>query len=144
MWGKHSVPFDGKGQMVLSATMADPVAGAFLAPLEKGWLLVVGRGTYSAVRHTFFDESPEAATNAESIQALGVPVISLEEGQDRVREGGGIVILSLAMKSGRQRQPPAMKRYGIRICAYRQLLAHQTPPMLHSSTMVTDQPAPAN
>lgn len=92
MWGRHSVPFDGKGQMVLSTTMAEPVAGAFLAPLEKGWLLVAGRGTYSAVRHTFFDESQEAATNAESVQALGVPVITIEEGQDRVRKGGGIVI----------------------------------------------------
>lgn len=108
MWGTHSIPFDGKGQLALSTTVAEPVAGAFLAPHENGWLLVAGRGKYSAVRHTFFDESPEAAANAESVQALGVPVISVEEGQERVREDGGIV---LSITGDEKRQAEAAARY---------------------------------
>lgn len=107
MWGKHSIPFGGNG-LAISKTVAEPVAGAFLAPLKNGWLLVSGRGTYSAVRHTFFDESPEAAANAESVQALGVPVISIEEGQNRVREEGGII---LSITGDEKRQAEADARY---------------------------------
>lgn len=90
MWGEHrfSDGRDNESETTFSMTVAEPADGAFLCKLDSGWLFVVGVSRYCNFRHTFFDDSPEADANALAMQSLGVPVLSHEEGNRRVRDDG--------------------------------------------------------
>lgn len=88
LWGDHVMPSNGDEGIFLSTTVAEPAQGAFLCQLERGWLLVAGAGEYKGFRHTFFDASPEASDNAAALHALGIPIITVEEGNSRVRSDG--------------------------------------------------------
>lgn len=105
MWGTHSLPTDGRDGMVFSTTVAEPAEGAFLCKVPAGWLLVAGAGRYQPVRHTFLDDSLQAE-NARSLQALGVPVLTIEEGNKRLKEDG-VMLFSITGDEKRRAEATA-------------------------------------
>lgn len=108
MWGTHSMPTDNEGGMSFSTTIAEPAEGAFLCKLETGWLLVMGAGERSPVRHTFLDASLEAEENAASVVSLGVPALTIEEGNDRVRKDG---VMLYSITGDEKQRAAATARY---------------------------------
>lgn len=88
LWGEGALPAGNNGEMAFVSSFAEPADGAFLCKVKDGWLFVTGVGEHENFRHTFFDNSPEAEANAQAMQALGIPVLSLEEGNARVKADG--------------------------------------------------------
>lgn len=88
LWGEASVAGKQAGEMSIIASYAEPADGAFLCKLESGWLFVAGAGARRQFRHTFFDCSPEADANAQAMHDLGIPILSISEGNERVRADG--------------------------------------------------------
>lgn len=82
LWGNVAT-FDGRvipGQIRFSHMNAEPAKGAFLSKIKGGWIFVVGVRQGSPWRHTFNDTSPQADENAKAMQRLGIPVLSIKEG----------------------------------------------------------------
>ena len=77
-----------------SATYAEPADGAFLCKVSAGWIFVAGKAEYQNFRHTFTDDSLEAEENAKAMAALGIQILSFEDGNQRVR-ADGIAIYSI-------------------------------------------------
>lgn len=88
LWGQGSLLASEEGEMSFVSSFAEPADGAFLCKIENGWLFVTGAGEHNHFRHTFFDNSPVAEANAQAMQALGIAVLSLEEGNARVKADG--------------------------------------------------------
>lgn len=88
MWGESQLPFGEKGEMASTSTYAEPADGAFLCELKTGWLFVTGVGANNNFRHTFFDDSPDAATNARAMESLGIPILPVEDANHRVKADG--------------------------------------------------------
>lgn len=107
MWGTHSLPTDGRNGMVFSTTVAEPAEGAFLCKVPAGWLLVAAAGRYQPVRHTFLDDSPAGDENARSLQVLGVPVLTIEEGNKRLKEDGAMMLYSITSEEKQRAEATA-------------------------------------
>lgn len=89
LWGEADLNLKREDRMSFTSTFAEPADGAFLCELPTGWLFVVGpRKNSPASRHTFFDDSEKRAENAKAMQDLGIPVLSLDEADTRVRADG--------------------------------------------------------
>lgn len=89
LWG--DAPWAGHNEevgMSFSSTFAEPADGAFLCKVSAGWIFVTGAGKKQNFRHTFTDDTPQADVNAQAMAALGIPILSLEEGNQRVRADG--------------------------------------------------------
>ena len=87
LWGEADLNLSRQDRMSFTSTSAEPAEGAFLCELPAGWLFVVGaRKNSPAYRHTFFDDSAKRSDNARAMQDLGVPVISLDDADKRVRD----------------------------------------------------------
>lgn len=88
LWGDYPIGEHRETRMTVSSTFALPFQGSFLCELETGWLLVAGVGRYNNLRHTFFDDSSEASENARAMQNLGIPILTKDEGNHRVKADG--------------------------------------------------------
>lgn len=90
MWGDAHIPNgqDDHDGAIASTTVAEPADGAFLCKLDNGWLFVAGAHRHSPLIHTFFDDSPQAGVNAVSMQSLGIPILTMEEGNERIKMSG--------------------------------------------------------
>lgn len=89
LWG--DTPWAGhqaEGEMSFSSTFAEPADGAFLCKVSAGWIFVTGAGKNHNFRHTFTDDTPQAEANAQAMAALGIEILSLEEGNQRIRADG--------------------------------------------------------
>ena len=75
-------------ELMPSSFVAEPADGAFLCKLSDGWLFVSGLSKYQNFRHTFADTSPQAHENAKAMAALGIPILNIEEGNQRVQADG--------------------------------------------------------
>lgn len=107
MWGTHDMATDRPG-MHLAATYAEPADGAFQCKLDTGWMLVAGAGRHS-FRHTFLDASADAEANAlEMHEALGIPIVTIEEANSRVRKDG---VALHSITGGEKRQAEASARF---------------------------------
>lgn len=87
LWGE-TLPRAKADAMTFTSSFAEPADGAFLCALKTGWLFVAGAGKHNNFRHTFFDDSHEASDNAQAMQTLGIPLLSLDEANQRVRTEG--------------------------------------------------------
>lgn len=88
LWGNTPWPGQQEGGMSFSSTFAEPADGAFLCKVSAGWMFVTGAGKNQNFRHTFTDDTPQADANAQAMAALGIPILSLEEGNQQVRADG--------------------------------------------------------
>ena len=88
LWGEGGLPIRNNVEMAFISSFAEPADGSFLCKVKDGWLFVTGVGEHENFRHTFFDNSPEADANAQAMQALGIALLSLEEGNARVKADG--------------------------------------------------------
>lgn len=88
MWGESQIPYGQTNEMAFSSTCTEPADGAFLCEMKTGWLFVTGVGEHNNFRHTFFDDSTEATTNARAMESLGIPVLTIEAGNERVKADG--------------------------------------------------------
>ncbi|PKM47116.1 MAG: hypothetical protein CVV05_01625 [Gammaproteobacteria bacterium HGW-Gammaproteobacteria-1] len=90
LWGSITIP-DGKGysgEIRFSHTVAEPADGAFLCRLESGWIFVVGVRRNSPFRNAFTDDSAQADANAAAMHRLGVPILTLQEAQEKAKADG--------------------------------------------------------
>lgn len=74
--------------MRVTTTMSMPLKGAFLVAQEGRWLFVGGWGGYTNMRGAFFDGSPQRDANAMALEALGIPVLTIEMANENIRESG--------------------------------------------------------
>lgn len=89
LWGNDAIADISQPEvMAFSSTYAEPSDGAFLCELETGWLFVTGVKDHHNFRHTFFDDSSEAAENAIEMQGLGIPVLTHTDASKRVNADG--------------------------------------------------------
>lgn len=88
LWGEGQLQSGKDGGMAFSSSFAEPADGAFLCKVSTGWIFVTGVSKNQHFRHTFTDDSPQAEENARAMAALSIPILSLEEGNQRVRADG--------------------------------------------------------
>lgn len=88
LWGESNLPLGQEAGIATASTFAEPADGAFLCKMQTGWLFVAGVIEQSNFRHTFFDGSNEAAENALAMQELGIPIVAIEEANQRVKSDG--------------------------------------------------------
>jgi len=89
MWGESQLAFwrEGRNGFHINITQ-NLLTVHFSASWKTGWLFVTGVGANNNFRHTFFDDSPDAARMHEQWKTLDSKFSRFEDANHRVKADG--------------------------------------------------------